>query len=272
MKKILFLMLSISLFLVSCSNNDDAESKMLVESFTVSLDNANSIPMVMGRTETGTIEMNLYDDNSLMFTLTVNNLSATDALVAAHVHTGDVVSTGGVAIALVDGTNIAFSGNKASGTLQLTAEQTATLKGSDVYVNVHSTQSPAGLLRGQIDVAVDNAYNVMLSPANEIPAVTGRNETGTAYIRLVGTKMFYKVVVNNLDPTDAIAAGHIHNGASTVNGGVLLNLEMTNTAQLNSTKSLTLSAENVTKVKNDALYVNIHSTKVASGLLRGQIR
>ena len=99
-----------------------------------------------------------------------------------------------------------------------------------------------------------------------------KTETGTAYIRLVGAKMFYKVIVNDLDPTDAIAAGHIHNGASTVNGGVLLNLEMTNTAQLNSTKSLTLSAENLMKVTNDALYVNIHSTKVASGLLRGQIR
>jgi hypothetical protein len=47
---------------------------------------------------------------------------------------------------------------------------------------------------------------------------------------------------------------------------------MTNTAQLNSTKSLTLNAENLTKVTNDALYVNIHSRKVASDLLRSQIR
>jgi len=47
---------------------------------------------------------------------------------------------------------------------------------------------------------------------------------------------------------------------------------MTNTAQLNSTKSLTLTAANPTKVTNDPLYVNIHFTKVASSLLRGQIR
>ena len=72
--------------------------------------------------------------------------------------------------------------------------------------------------------------------------------------------MFYKVIVNDLYPTDAIAAGHIHNGASTANGRVLLNLEMTNTAQLNSTKSLTLSAENLTKVTNDVLYVYHLST------------
>jgi hypothetical protein len=41
---------------------------------------------------------------------------------------------------------------------------------------------------------------------------------------------------------------------------------MTNTAQLNSTKSLTLTAANPTKVTNDLLYVNIHFTKVAFGL------
>jgi hypothetical protein len=116
------------------------------------------------------------------------------------------------------------------------------------------------------------SFSINLDNSNSIPMVMDRTETGTAYIRLVGAKMFYKVIINDLDPTDAIAASHIHNGASTANGGVLLNLDMTNTAQLNSTKSLTLSAENQTKVTNDALYVNIHSTKVASVLLRSQIR
>lgn len=45
--------------------------KMLVQSFTIRLDNSNSIPMVMARTETGMIEMNIYDDNSLEFTITL---------------------------------------------------------------------------------------------------------------------------------------------------------------------------------------------------------
>ena len=268
-------MLSFSaLLIISCSddNNTVSPTKTLVQSFDILLDNANSIPMVTGRNETGNIQMSLFDDNSLEFTITVNNLSATDALTAAHVHTGDVVSTGGVVLTLVEGTIIAFSGNTATGTLTLTATEISALQGSNVYVNVHSTESASGLLRGQIDQTIDNAYNVSLSPDNEIPAVTGRSETGTAYFRLVGSTMYYKAIVNDLDATDAITASHIHEGSSTVNGGVLINLELIDNAQLDITKNITLSATDLTKIKTDELYVNIHSTQIGSGLLRGQIR
>ncbi|WP_339924541.1 CHRD domain-containing protein [uncultured Cyclobacterium sp.] len=270
----LLLMLSfIALITFSCKDDDDdIPAKVSVQTFDVELDNAYEIPMVMGRNETGDIQMNLFDDNSLEFTITVNNLMSTDALTKAHVHTGDVVTAGSVAITLVDGTDIAFSGNMATGTITLTDGEVATLKGSDVYVNVHSTEETAGLVRGQIDQTIDNAYNVALSPANEIPAITGRNETGVAYLRIIGNTMIYKAMVNDLDATDAITAGHIHEGAEDVNGGVLVNLGFTDDAQLDITKSLTLSDDELTKINNDALYVNIHSTQHGGGLLRGQIR
>ncbi len=279
LKKYLFLMLSFCAVLaISCNNDDDndgdgdSQTKTLVKSFDIALDNSNSIPMVTDRNETGNVLLSLYDDNTLDFTITINNLSSTDTLTVAHVHTGDVVSTGGAVITLVDGTDNLFSGNTATGTITLNASEISTLQGSDVYVNVHSAESPSGLVRGQIDQIIDNAYNVALSPDNEIPMVTGRNETGVAYFRLVGTKMYYKAIVNDLDNTDTITAGHIHEGNSTVNGGVLLNLEITDNAQLDVTKNLTLTADNLTKINNDTLYVNIHSSQVASGLLRGQIR
>ena len=96
------------------------------------------------------------------------------------------MSTGDVEITLVDGTDITFSGNTASGTITLTAAEITTLQGSDVYVNVHSTESPAGLVRGQIDQTIDNAYNVALSPSNAVPPIVGRSEEGNAYFRLVG--------------------------------------------------------------------------------------
>ncbi|WP_366184402.1 CHRD domain-containing protein [Flavobacterium ovatum] len=272
-RKYSFLMLSIcALLIISCSDDDNPPAKTLTQSFNIALNNANSIPMVTGRSETGTILMSLFDDNSLEFTITINNLSATDALTTAHVHIGDVVTAGAVAITLVNGSTIKFSGNTAKGTVSLTAAEVLTLKGSNVYVNVHSSLNPLGLVRGQIDQTIDKAYNVALSPANELPAITGRSETGTAHFRLVGTTMYYKAIVNNLASTDAIVGGHIHEGSSTVNGGVLINLDLTSSTQLNITKTLTLSATNITKINNDALYVNIHSTQMAGGLLRGQIR
>lgn len=256
----------------ACEVDEDPPAKVELLSFDIMLDNAYSIPMVTGRSETGNIQMSLYDDKSLSFTITINGLMASDDLTVAHVHTGDVVTAGSVAITLVDGSNIEFSGNTATGTVSLTDEQITTLQGDDVYVNVHSTDQPSGLVRGQIDQTIDNAYNVSLSPANEIPAINDRNETGQAYIRIVGSTMFYKVIVNDLEASDAITAGHIHEGSATVNGGVLVNLGITGSAELEQTKNLTLSTEELGKINNDELYVNIHSTQYPGGLLRGQIR
>ena len=275
-RRYLFLMLSLcALLTISCSkddDDDDPQTKTLVESFDIPLDNANSIPAVIDRNETGDIQMSLYDDNSLEFIITINDLSDTDDLTTSHVHMGDVVSTGDVAITLVDDTNISFSDNRASGTIILTDSEVSALQGDDVYVNVHSTESASGLVRGQIDQRIDNAYNIALSPENEIPMVPDREETGSAYIRLVGSKMYYKIIVNDLNPNDAINAGHIHEGASTVNGEVFINLEISDNDQLDITKDLTLSDSELSKIKEDELYVNIHSNQAQSGLLRGQIR
>jgi len=100
----------------------------------------------------------------------------------------------------------------------------------------------------------------------------GRSEEGNAYFRLDGSTMYFKVSVSNLDATDAISAGHIHEGSSTVNGGVLISLDITDETQLDVTKIITLSSVELDKINNDELYVNIHSNQQASGLLRGQIR
>ena len=273
-KGIFYLLLSIGLlFTVGCNNDDDGSiAKTLIQAFDVALNTSNSIPAVTGRNETGNITMDLYDDNSLEFTITINNLSSTDELIASHIHNGDVVSTGGIEITLVDAIDITYSGNTASGTVMLTASQISALQGDDVYVNVHSTEFPAGLVRGQIDKTISNAYNVALSPLNEVPPVMGRSERGNAYIRLVGSTMYYKVVVTDLEATDAIIGGHIHEGSSTENGGVLIDLGITDDTQLDITKNITLSSVELDKVINDELYVNIHSGKEPAGLLRGQIR
>lgn len=273
MKSKILLVLGFCVVLMSaCKKDDDAVAKKLVQSFNVALNTSNALPSVTGRDDSGNISMELYDDNSLDFTITADNLASSDELKAAHIHTGDVVSTGGIVITLVDGTDIKFSGNTASGTLSLSAAEVSTLKGSGVYVNVHSKEVGSGLLRGQIDQVIDAAYNVSLSPANAVPAITGRNETGAAYFRLVGSTMYYKVVVSDLDASDAIVAGHIHEGAAGANGGIVVSLAMTDNAQLAITKSVELSSELLNKVKNDQVYVNIHSSQVGSGLLRGQIR
>ncbi len=268
----LFILLISAISFVSCDDDDDDDSvgKTLVETFDVALNTMNEIPAVSGRYEMGMATMMLYSDNSLEFTIMVNNLAESDALTAAHIHMGDVVSTGDVLVGLVNGMDISFSENTAKGTVMLTQDQVNMLKGEyPKYVNVHSTEVPAGLVRGQIGEEITQAYNVSMSPMYEVPVVMGRNETGWAVLRVVGDMLYYNVTVENLAASDMITMAHIHEGMSNANGDVFLPLNVEN---MGTMQMLTLTAEQKTKLMNDYLYVNVHSNEVASGLLRGQIR
>jgi len=274
MKKV-FLLLFCSILMgitTSCLDSNGDPGPAIAGSANIALNTQNEIPMVENRDETGSFKMVLYADNSLEFTITVNDLEGGDNLTAAHIHSGDPVSTGAPIITLVDGTSISFQGNKAIGNKQLTDSEVAALLGDDVYVNVHSTDVPSGLIRGQVDKIVNEAYNIMLSPSNQIPAIAGRNDSGMAIIRIVGEEVYYKVTVADLEATDAITAGHIHEGEATENGTVFQNLEITDASQLDVTKTITLDENKLAKLKEDPLYVNIHSTEHPDGLMRGQIR
>ncbi|MGB1451664.1 MAG: CHRD domain-containing protein, partial [Marinirhabdus sp.] len=141
--------------LVTFTSCDEDDAAALVQSFNIDLKAAYTIPTNTG-SETGTITMDLFDDNTLQYTITVNGMDASDVLTKAHVHLGDVVTSGSSAITFFSDE---ISGNTISDVLTLTAEDVATLTGEDVYVNVHSQMSPSGLVRGQIDKTIDYAYN-----------------------------------------------------------------------------------------------------------------
>lgn len=263
-----FLILLLSITLWSCGDDDNDSG--VIESYNVELSSQYEVAHLSDRAETGLATIRILDNNTLEFSIIVNDLSSSDALTAAHIHTGDVLSNGGVVAALVDGSSIAFNGNSASGTIEVTNEQIVDIHNGDVYVNVHSTEVPAGLVRGQIGMNIEFAGNVMLSPDNEIPAITGRNETGMAFVRIVGDKIYYMVSVTDLAASDMITSGHIHEGSSTEIGEIVVDLNLTE-ADLGTVKSLDLTATEKDGVINNSSYVNIHSEEEGSGLLRGQL-
>jgi hypothetical protein len=86
------------------------------------------------------------------------------------------------------------------------------------------------LLTSNLPTAVEILleFNVDVSPANEVdPPVSldDRPETGTVTIQLLsGNILEYTVMVNNLTPEDFPTNAHIHTGASTENGDVLITL------------------------------------------------
>lgn len=254
--------------LTSCTKNSETPAPTVTWTKTVSLSTKFEVPAIANRNETATATLELLSDNTLKYNIALTGLSSSDALAAAHIHIGNAGVSGGVYIPL-DGT---FSGSTVVGTTPvLRAGQIDSLKTKESYVNVHSTQVPGGLVRGQVDSKVVFAADVVMTGASEVPAVT-TTATGLATIRMTEDKKVYvKVVVNNLETADVLSAAHIHSGATGVNGGVILGFYAA-ASDFGTLKILTATDAFYNSLLNDAVYVNAHSVMRPGGVVRGQIR
>ena len=130
-------------------------------------------------------------------------------------------------------------------------------------------QNEIGSLRS--DNATVWTANIQLSGAEEVPAVT-TSTTGVAILRLTaGGTLHTRINVENMEMGDALLFAHIHFGAKGTNGGVFLGIaDMASDFFMN--KKFMLSPAQVSTLQNNPLYVNVHSTKYPSGVIRGQIR
>jgi len=266
----IFLSLTILILIASCSKDKTSTTPppTLVKQWDVVLNAKFESPAPTGRAETGTATIQLYDDNTIKYTITVTGLTAGDNLTAAHIHWGDALTNGPVILNFAP----TFSGTgTASGNLSLRSTLADSLKTGDVYFNVHTTQLPGGLMRGQLNNPVDFAIDVPMVGTNEVPAVT-TTATGLALLRLGTDKtLLTKITVTNLETNDTLSVAHIHGAAAGVNGAVLQGL-CASKDDFGTIKSVALSDANITALKTAAVYVNAHSKLHSGGIIRGQIR
>ncbi|MBY0478069.1 MAG: CHRD domain-containing protein [Chitinophagaceae bacterium] len=264
------LLLALPLIMNSCKKKDDMPQVTVVKEWSITLSAKNEIPAPAGRNEAGTATFKLMSNNSLMYNFSVTGLASGDALNAAHFHAGNAGSNGAVILNFAP----TFSGSAATGTVvNLRQSLVDSLKSdaNEIYLNIHSTQVPSGIVRTQINTKVELAMDIALSGANEVPAIT-TTATGVARIRLTADKKLYSVItVSSLEAGDALQFAHIHRGAAGVNGAVLLSIAGV-AGDFAINKVFTLDDAVYTALKNEALYVNAHSTLYASGVVRGQIR
>ncbi len=255
--------------ITACSKSDSTPPvpATLVKQWDVILNAKFENPAPAARTETGTATLQLYSDSTMKYTITVAGLAAGDNLTASHIHWGDPLDNGPVILNFTP----VFSAGTATGTVPLRNSLADSLKTGEAYVNVHSTQFPAGLARGQLNDPVDFAIDVPMLGTNEVPSVT-TTATGLALLRLATEKKLYsKITVTNLESNNTLSVAHIHGAAAGVNGSVL-QLLCSSLADFGVKKSVVLSDANVTALKTGAVYVNAHSKVKPGGIVRGQIR
>ena len=96
----------------------------------------------------GTATLTLEDDNTLVYEVTVHDLSSPVLATpgGGHIHEGLPGVAGGIIFPLTKTGDTTFMGTTAA----LTADQVTKLLSGAYYVNVHTMNNPAGEVRGQI--------------------------------------------------------------------------------------------------------------------------
>ena len=270
--KLSMICLASSLVFISCKKESlqrEANTVVLVKEWTIPLSTKFQVPAVTCNSETGSVKLELFSDNSLKYSIKVKDVEWGDELVAAHIHEGNVLENGSIVLGLMP----MFTGGDAMGTIPDLRKTFADSLKSDVnelYFNVHSKKHPKGLVRGQVNVGIELADDVILKGTNQVPSIS-TTATGLGLLRLTSDKKLYSLItVKDLEWGDNLLVAHIHKAAAGVNGPVIISL-CKDAADFGQIKINSLTDANFAIVKSDYIYVNAHSVNHPGGLVRGQV-
>jgi hypothetical protein len=127
-----------------------------------------------------------------------------------------------------------------------------------------------------------NTFKAELKASNENPPITDAEATcaGTATVTFTSTSAKFDVSISGCPATTAINIGHIHEGATGVNGAVKIDstlkagdITLTNGAVTFSRTNSNADPALITAVMANpaGYYVNFHSTAHTGGVIRGQL-
>ncbi|MEO0449271.1 MAG: CHRD domain-containing protein [Pseudomonadota bacterium] len=257
-----------------------------------------------------TITFTVADDGSVTYTTDIDIESLdSDTLTVGHLHNapaganGPVVqdiladardTTGEIAGSTVDVPALEIVVNSAATTADVLSEAEA----GNIYYNIHSSNFPAGEVRGQLVLASDDrdsagygdvTFTAILNGENEVqdPAVvTNADGAGTiTFTVATDGSVSYTTTVNieNFD-SDTLTVGHLHNAAAGANGPVVQDIladagadgAVTGSTIQQPQLDITVAESTVDSAVLDEaeagnIYFNIHSTDFPAGEVRGQL-
>jgi hypothetical protein len=256
-------------------------SAQLGDEFLVNLYGPNEFPpLASDATATARVQMG---QGELLF-----DLEATGAeFLQAHIHYGPPGQNGGVVAFLLPLQNPPLTTVSVSGVIteaDLIGDFAGDWDGfataflADLlYVNIHSVDNPGGELRAQLDPR----YCADLLGTNEVPTNTS-NGSGQAIVNASIAGLGYGLSAGN--GTQAFTMAHIHQGSTTENGPVMAFLfnagssaatSVSATGQVAVGDLLGPAVGNVLAflhyIATSDSYVNVHSTTLPDGELRGQL-
>jgi len=140
--------------------------------------------------------------------------------------------------------------------------------------------------------AVRPTFTAVLSPANEVPAISDSESSGSGNVtvtfdttssggNITAATATFVAQLSGFPPNTPINIAHIHPGAVGVNGGILVNtqltagdLVLTNGSGTFTKGPVTMLPEVAQQIMNNpsGYYFNVHSTINPGGVARGQLQ
>ena len=196
----------------------------------------------------------------------------------AHLHTGKAGSNGDVIFLLnsdvaADNRNGVFAVD--SNVIALNMDQLMMLRSRGLYANIHSVESPAGEIRGQVLPLSRTIWHSSLKGMNEVPIV---NTTGNGSIK-AELRANVLVVTGSFQELSSPFNGgaHLHFGSTAENGDVTIALSAQAAAdnlsgEFNAAmNTYTLTGDQMDALYNKDIYINIHTEANPAGEIRGQL-
>jgi hypothetical protein len=226
---------------------------------------------------TGTATVRLRrGQGQVCFTIRAENIGLPS--VGAHIHRGTATESGGIVVQLrAPGAN-----GQSSGCVTAARALVAQILGSPAgyYVNVHTTEFPAGAIRAQLGGArreLGRTFTTALSGAQECSGtgacgVGDTDGAGNAVVRFRAeeAQVCFRITVQNIGLPSVGA--HIHRGAAGANGPIVVGFRAPDAS---GSSSGCVTAD---RAVMDAIlagptgyYVNVHTTDFPGGAIRGQL-
>ena len=257
--------------------------EILEDLFETRLSGHNEALPIM-TTASGSVSASL-SGNELTVSGTFEGLSskiAEEIAGGAHLHAGFAGENGGILYPL----NVTVSDDSLSGAFlaednvfMLSDEETALLRGRQVYINIHSDNFNGGELRGQLLPIVEETYTMTLLGSNEVPsAVTSAQ--GALMLEVASGNLVVSGAFSGLEgdfDADIAGGAHLHIGQAGENGGIEISLNADVDDELRS--GVFRAADNTFELTDAqrellaerSMYANIHTTPYPGGELRGQL-
>lgn len=242
--------------------------------FKASLSGANERPDPVETPARGSAHF-LLTGRQLTLAITYRDLKSPAS--ASHIHgPASPQESAGVLIPLdpFNGGSYGTNGSL-SGTTTLSDSNYLHLIQGRTYVNFHTTNHPAGEIRGQIQPDVTSVpFNSWIGGAFERPEPVNSPGGGLGILSLAGDMLSFDIAYTNL--TGVAANAHIHGPATpTESAGVLIPLAPFNGGAF-GTNGLISGRVEVTPEQKALLlggrtYVNLHTPNFGPGEVRGQV-